>query len=78
MLGAVKAVSEGLGQKMEFSCAGRCNWFMEQWLQLSLHQPDSLSQAHTNAANSANLAEYFVVLENSLKENNLMNCPRRT
>ena len=42
MLGPLKTVSEGLGQKKEFSCAGQCNWFMERWSQLSLHKPDSL------------------------------------
>ena len=50
---------------------------MERWPRLSLRKADSLGQAHANAVTSANLAEYFSVLEETLQEHNLMNCPSR-
>ena len=77
VIGIVRKTLEHKARNIEFKGDGWYNRFMERWPWLSLRKADSLGQARANAVTSSNLAEYFSVLEETLQEHNLMNCPSR-
>ena len=50
---------------------------MERWPSLHLRKADGLAQSRANAVNSVNIKNYFVLLEKTLEEKELFNCPNR-
>ena len=67
----VRKTLEHKARNIEFKGDGWYNRFMEWWPPV----PSQGGQARANVVTSANLAEYFSVLEETLQEHNLMNCP---
>ena len=50
---------------------------MQRWPDLALRKGDALAQPRANAVNATNLNNYYNLLEKTLKENDLFNCPNR-
>ena len=61
----------------DFSEKGWWLRFMERWPSLRLRKADGLAQSRANAVNSVNIKNYFVLLEKTLEEKELFNCPNR-
>lgn len=51
--------------------------FMQRWPKLALRKGDALAQPRANAVTSSNLKHYFSLLEETLKNNDLLDTPTR-
>ena len=51
--------------------------FMERWPKLALRKGDALAQPRANAVTEANVHQYYSLLEKTLQENGILNCPSR-
>ena len=51
--------------------------FMKRWPDLVLRKGDALAQPRANAVNATNLKNYYILLEKTLKDNDLFNCPNK-
>ena len=51
--------------------------FMKRWPGLALRKGDALAQPRVNAVNATNLKNYYILLEKTLKDNDLFNCPNK-
>ena len=50
---------------------------MKRWPDLVLRKGDALAQPLANAVNATNLKNYYILLEKTLKDNDLFNCPNK-
>ena len=50
---------------------------MERWPTLAPRKGDALTQPQANAVTEINIHQYYSLLEKTLQENGILNCPSR-
>jgi len=65
------------GPVPDFNGKGRWLRFMQCWPSLRLRKGDALAQPRANAVTATNINQYYKLLEKTLKEYGLFDCPSR-
>ena len=78
VIGIVRKTLQNKGEDLEkFNGKGWWLRFMERWPTLALRKGDALAQPRANAVTEINIHQYYSLLEKTLQENGILNCPSR-